>query len=554
MAPTISQIKVDYMITAAFAADILVSFNTSYLNPNTERYVSNRPKIAINYLKFWFWADLVATIPFDELFAAVVSGNQLRAVRLIRVMRLLRLIKLYRIIQGDGMKQNSFISPGLAGLLTLIGQLFLIAHLFACFWHYLGVLNTIEQAYPTTWLKQFGFEKDTVGERYIASLYYIIVTMLTIGYGDIRATNQIERVFAIVTQLTGGIVFGALISKVTTLIDKRNPQAKAFKTHMEEFKVFLASTTLPSQMKRRAKAAYAYYLNKKSAFGESGILEELPPLLLQELVKELYHDDIVKVKMFQDYPASFVVSLVTHSRPFEAFPGEVIIYEGDVCNDLFFVKSGTVSIEPFKPVHDDHNILSQINVDIIQDDEVIDPLVFNEDMLNSDPTSHHAVGYVKDGGFFGDAEMLKNTTALALYRATNHCHLLAVKHSVVNSALADDNKTSIDFTNRVTERYASLMTVLGTKKKKKKESVPMQRDSMGMASGSAKARLERSNSIGRGLFRESRSASFSVPHFMKRTSGSMNFNNQGLMREIWIDGVIQLVNAKSIASKNEGSC
>lgn len=554
MAPTSSQINVDYMITAAFAFDILVNFNTSYLDPNTERYVVRRSKIAVNYMKFWFWADLVATVPFDDVFAALVSGNQLRVVRLIRIMRLVRLVKLYRIIEGDGLKQNAHINPGLVGLLTLIVQLFLIAHLFACFWHFIGVMNDVEEAYPTTWLHQFGYDKDTAGEKYIASLYYIIVTMLTIGYGDIRATNQIERIFAIVTQLTGGIVFGALISKVTTLIDKRNPQAKAFKSHMEEFKIFLSSTTLPFQMKRRAKTAYTYFLTKRSAFGESGILEELPPLLLQELVKELYHDDISKVDMFQNYPASFVVSLVTQSRPFEAFAGEVILFEGDVCNDLFFVKSGVVSIEPFKPVHDDHNILSQINLDAIQNDDVIDPLVLNENLLNSGSNSQHAVGYVKAGGFFGDAEMLKNTTAMALYRATNHCHLLAIKHTVVNSALADDNKTSILFNELIATRYKNLMSILGAKKKKKLDSDmdAAQGDSMGLSIGSTKTRMERSSSDARRLFRDKRTKSFSLPQFMKRTSRSQHFTNEGLMKEIWIDGRIMLVDAKSFDSKNEG--
>ncbi len=37
----------------------------------------------------------------------------------------------------------------------------------------------------------------------MASLYYIIVTMLTVGYGDIHPTNFLERVYGILTMLTG---------------------------------------------------------------------------------------------------------------------------------------------------------------------------------------------------------------------------------------------------------------------------------------------------------------------------------------------------------------
>ena len=76
-------------------------------------------------------------------------------------------------------------------------------------------------------------------DQYVASLYFTTVTMLTIGYGDIVPATNKERVFAIFAMLTGGVVFGALLSKVALIIDKRNPQAKAFSEKMGEFKAFI---------------------------------------------------------------------------------------------------------------------------------------------------------------------------------------------------------------------------------------------------------------------------------------------------------------------------
>jgi hypothetical protein len=37
--------------------------------------------------------------------------------------------------------------------------------------------------------------------RYIISLYYAVVTMTTVGYGDIHATNVAERIAAILIML-----------------------------------------------------------------------------------------------------------------------------------------------------------------------------------------------------------------------------------------------------------------------------------------------------------------------------------------------------------------
>lgn len=55
--------------------------------------------------------------------------------------------------------------------------------------------------------------------------------------------------------IAGGIVFGALISKVTTLIDKRNPQAKAYKEKMDEVKAFLDDKAFSGELKQKTRVS-----------------------------------------------------------------------------------------------------------------------------------------------------------------------------------------------------------------------------------------------------------------------------------------------------------
>jgi uncharacterized protein HemX len=55
---------------------------------------------------------------------------------------------------------------------------------------------------------------------------------------------------------TGGIVFGALISKVARMIDTRNPQAKAFKANMDELKAFMEEIQLPKALRLKAKVIF----------------------------------------------------------------------------------------------------------------------------------------------------------------------------------------------------------------------------------------------------------------------------------------------------------
>jgi hypothetical protein len=104
-----------------------------------------------------------------------------------------------------------------------------------------------------------GIKIDSTFDTYIVSLYYIVVTMLTVGYGDIHATNNNERAFAIAKLLTGGILFGALLSKVTLLIDKRDPQAKAYKEKMSQLRSYLDGIPLTLELKNEAKVTEFFH-------------------------------------------------------------------------------------------------------------------------------------------------------------------------------------------------------------------------------------------------------------------------------------------------------
>ena len=90
----------DLVVTAIFALDILVSFNLPIQDAHTNKYIYDRWKITKSYLKFWFWVDILATIPFDSIAALTTAEvKDTSGVRLIRLLRLFRLFKLLKFSQ-----------------------------------------------------------------------------------------------------------------------------------------------------------------------------------------------------------------------------------------------------------------------------------------------------------------------------------------------------------------------------------------------------------------------------------------------------------------------
>ena len=239
------------LIIMFFTLDIIASFNTSFVDPATELPVLDRRAIAWAYMKFWFWVDVLSTFPFDYAADYLAGGGtDVSALRVIRALRLFRLFKLFRIARVDDTLQCLRINPHIVSLMGLILGIFFIAHVFACAWHYLA-LSKEQNSGGETWVTVLGFAGTSLYDRYVASLYYIMVTMMTIGYGDIHPVTDNERIFGIATMLTGGVVFGAMISRLAGILEQRNPEAKALAQNMTELKSYLVDIAVPYETRRR---------------------------------------------------------------------------------------------------------------------------------------------------------------------------------------------------------------------------------------------------------------------------------------------------------------
>lgn len=242
------------------------------MDMKTGLLVIERKKIYSRYLRCWFWIDLISTLPFKQIGNVIMhyntNQNQLSILRLTRIFRLSRLALVYKLFDRDRiMNKNadahSFnMSPQLRNITILFLQVFLSGHIVCCFWFFIttnlatGFYNHSDYSQSTlvrTWATEFGYQNLDVFDQYIGSLYWTFVTLFTIGYGDIHATNVSEDIFSILIMLAGSILFGAIIAKIKDLVDSRNIQKKEIKGKMEEFKEYMEEKNYPAYLKFQAK-------------------------------------------------------------------------------------------------------------------------------------------------------------------------------------------------------------------------------------------------------------------------------------------------------------
>lgn len=88
------------------------------------------------------------------------------------------------------------------------------AHFSACIWHKLGVWGDWGDQTTITWLKRQLLYDAVWVDRYVVSFYWSIVTMTTIGYGDITPVNLTERLFCIIMTLISTATFAYSVNSI----------------------------------------------------------------------------------------------------------------------------------------------------------------------------------------------------------------------------------------------------------------------------------------------------------------------------------------------------
>lgn len=75
---------IQHIINAIFFLDLISGFFKSYVDEKTGEHVTNLKSIAKNYVKFYFWIDLLGCIPFEY----VTSNWSLNSISLLKTVRL----------------------------------------------------------------------------------------------------------------------------------------------------------------------------------------------------------------------------------------------------------------------------------------------------------------------------------------------------------------------------------------------------------------------------------------------------------------------------------
>ena len=264
----------------------------------------------------FFIADALAILPYALLFSHPV-WQLLRMFKWVKVIRTMRFFQIRNVRNTAG---NSF-------WYVILG-FFLLSHWFACFW---------------LWIH--GFESSISNiDNYVRSLYWIITTLTSVGYGDIVPIGNVEMLFTIFLQLMGVGVLAFLVGTVVGIFTKKNPAEQRFLENIEKLRALIHYHEIPAELEKRISDYFTYEWRQKLGYDESDLLDSLPFGLRNDLQLEFKNRTIKHISIFEGAGEKFVREIAHYLTPIVLTPGDYLFRAGDIANSMFFVKKGKISV------------------------------------------------------------------------------------------------------------------------------------------------------------------------------------------------------------------
>ncbi|KAM3703026.1 hypothetical protein ACJW31_04G066200 [Castanea mollissima] len=325
----------------AFLIDIVVRFFVAYRDSHSYRIVSNRNLIALRYIKSRFVLDLLGCFPWDAIFKVSGRHELVRYLLWIRLSRALRVTEFFEKLEKD-IRINY--------LATRILKLFVVelycTHTAACIFYYLATtVPPANEGY--TWIGSLKmgdytyshFREIDLWKRYVTSLYFAIVTMATVGYGEIHAVNVREMIFIMIYVSVDMILGAYLLGNMAALIVKGSKTEK-FRDKMAELITYLNKNNIDRQISKEIKGHLRLQYERSKT--EGALLQDIPASIRTKISQNLYEQHVKGASLFKGCSEGFIKQIAAQVHEEFFLPGEVIIEQGKVVDQLYIICHGEV--------------------------------------------------------------------------------------------------------------------------------------------------------------------------------------------------------------------
>ena len=308
-------------------ADVLRALFTSVPTEGTDTLpVDDSAHVRKKYLQSRrFYYDAIAALPLDLVFIFLGDDYYVYAMATqhTRLAKLLVLPSLFQLSPRD------IITPSYARFHFTWVPLFRIF-----FWACITV-HMLSMA----WIL-IADEPDDEG--YINAVYFIVYTITTTGYGDVKVLGDGQKVYCVFLFCCASVVTGLVVGKLVQFSQRADLQADESKRMLETLAA-LNHLTIPDDFKEEVLAFQLHRLkHSNSLFNEA--ISGLPQVMQDRMALYARMKIVRTVPIFQAAPEICVAKLAQSLVNVFVPPEEYIVIAGEEGEEMFFLFHGMCGV------------------------------------------------------------------------------------------------------------------------------------------------------------------------------------------------------------------
>ncbi|CAD8125103.1 unnamed protein product [Paramecium sonneborni] len=292
--------------------DIVLRFNVQIYKNG--QLMKNHQYLALQYLKSGFFLDALGIVGFSLfLFQDILY---IKYIYFFKISEIKKFIKFLRYELDPQNKYKNHIK-----LITLFVIIFLLAHIIACLWIVAGHKEP-------SWLSINQLQDNEWYIQYLWAFYFAILTMTTVGYGDIVPVNEIELMACIMIVLLSSAIFAYTLNTITTVLKDIDQNKSQFNQEARIIQNYLVKKGCDTDLQRRVqqylKSLWKWGLGEQKQ-NEDKIFSKLSIQLQQEINLQDKGQMLLKVPfLVNNFNIECIKELMQYIQEVYYQPGEFI--------------------------------------------------------------------------------------------------------------------------------------------------------------------------------------------------------------------------------------